>query len=382
MSTILSEPIAIIGSGISGLTAAISLARNGIKSVVYEKNKKISEEGSGTTISKNALDLLEQLNILEDLKKVSYQTDKISIKSQSRVISELNPYIIYTTRQKIVETLAIHYLKLGGKIKFNFNLLNFDAKDKKLYFDNSESVSASHVLGCDGINSKIRESFFTNNEKPIYSGFNAWRGFTDSNGSKNAEMHYGSNAHFVTYPINNSLDRCFIGISKSKDKFDESWLKKGKIDEALTSFKKFDSSVTSLINNAKDLYKWGIFTRPPLNKMYSKNLTLLGDAAHPMVPFLGQGGCLAIEDGYTFGTLLKKTDFNIIKTQIIYDQLRRKRSNIIQNLSRRVAFINHLSNPIMINSRNLLMKYSCITQLSQKKLHSYNVDQSIKNILK
>ena len=70
MSTILSEPIAIIGSGISGLTAAISLARNGIKSVVYEKNKKISEEGSGTTISKNALDLLEQLNILEDLKKL------------------------------------------------------------------------------------------------------------------------------------------------------------------------------------------------------------------------------------------------------------------------------------------------------------------------
>lgn len=381
MSNILSEPIAIIGSGISGLTAGITLAQNGIASVVYEKNKKLNEEGSGTTISKNALDVLENLNVLEDLKKVCFQTDKISIQSQSRVITELNPHIFYTTRQKIVEILKKHYLKLGGEIKFNFKLISFDSKYRKLYFDGHESIIASHVLGCDGINSKIRESHFSN-KKPIYSGFNAWRGFADSNGSENAEMHYGSNAHFVTYPINNSLERCFIGISKSKDKFDESWLKKGKIDEALTSFKKFDSSVTSLIINAKDLYKWGIFTRPPLNKMYSNNLTLLGDAAHPMVPFLGQGGCLAIEDGYTFGTLLKKTDFNIIKTQIIYDQLRRKRSNIIQLLSRRVAFINHLSNPIIVKSRNLLMKYSCITQLSQKKLHSYNVHQSIKNILK
>ena len=382
MSNILSEPIVIIGSGISGLTAGITLAQNGIESVIYEKNKKLSEEGSGTTISKNALDVLEDLNVLEDLKKVCFQTDKISIKSQSRVITELNPYIFYTTRQKIVEILKNHYLKLGGEIKFNFKFLSFDAKYKKLYFDKHEPVVASHVLGCDGINSKIRETYFSNNENPIYSGFNAWRGFTGSNGSKNAEMFYGANAHFVTYPINNSLERCFIGVSKSKDKFDESWLKKGTTDEALTNFKYFDSSVTSLINNAKDLYKWGIFTRPPLNKMYSNNLTLLGDAAHPMVPFLGQGGCLAIEDGYTFGTLLKKTDLNIIKTQIIYNQLRRKRSNIIQHLSRRVAFINHLSNPIIVKSRNLLMKYSCITQLSQKKLHSYNVHQSIKNILK
>ena len=195
-------------------------------------------------------------------------------------------------------------------------------------------------------------------------------------------MHYGSGSHFVTYPINDLMERCFIGIVRSKNILDESWIKKGTVEEVLNDFNNYDESIISLIKESKNLHKWGIYTRPSLKKMYIKNITLLGDAAHPMVPFLGQGGCLAIEDGYTFGTLLKKSELNFSKTQFFYDKLRRTRAKIIQNLSMRVAFSNHLSNPILENSRNFIMKYSGLPQYAQKKLHSFNVDESINKILK
>ena len=115
MSTSSHEPIAIIGAGISGLSAGITLVKNGIKSVIFERDKTLSSEGSGTTLSKNALDVLEALSLLEEIKKESFQANKISIKSKSKLITELNPYIFYTTRQKIVEILLMVYPNLKKK---------------------------------------------------------------------------------------------------------------------------------------------------------------------------------------------------------------------------------------------------------------------------
>ena len=375
------KPIAIIGAGISGLATGITLARQGIDSIIFERDEALSKNGSGTTISKNALVLLERLGVLDQLQKESFKSDKIIIKSGKNKITELNPDILYTTRQKITEILAEHYSKSGGQILFSHNLVNYNNDKKELLFDNDSKYVVSHVLACDGINSKLREKYFASNEKAIFSGFNAWRGITKEMKIDSAEMHYGPNAHLVTYPINNTLDRCFIGIVKSKNNLEESWMRKGFADEALNDFKSFDDSVFPVFKNSKDLFKWGIYIRPPLKKLFVENITLLGDAAHPMVPFLGQGGCMAIEDGFTFGMLLKNLKLDFFKAQNLYNLIRIKRVRIIQKLSMQIAKVNHLSNPLLINSRNIIMKYSKIPQLAQKKLHSYDAEESIKKAI-
>ena len=112
------KPIAIIGGGISGLTAGVALAKQGIDSIVFERDEALNKNGSGTTISKNALDLLERLDVLDQLQKESFKTDKIIIKSGKDKITELSPNILYTTRQKITEILAESYIKLGGQILY------------------------------------------------------------------------------------------------------------------------------------------------------------------------------------------------------------------------------------------------------------------------
>ncbi|MDA9608516.1 FAD-dependent monooxygenase [SAR86 cluster bacterium] len=371
------KPIAIIGGGISGLTAGVALAKQGIDSIVFERDEALNKNGSGTTISKNALDLLERLDVLDQLQKGSFKTDKIIIKSGKDKITELSPNILYTTRQKITEILAESYIKLGGQILYGHNFKFFNEDKKELVFENESKYLVSHVLACDGINSKLREKYFTKNEKAIFSGFNAWRGVTKEMTMDSAEMHYGPNAHLVTYPINKSLDRCFIGIIKSKNNLDESWMQKGSANEVLNDFESFDDSVFPILKNSTDLYKWGIYIRPPLKKLFVENITLLGDAAHPMVPFLGQGGCMAIEDAYTFGMLLKTLNNDFARTQLIYNKIRIKRVNSIQKLSMRIATINHLSNPVLVGSRNMIMKYSKIPQLAQRKLHDHKAHEAI-----
>lgn len=371
------KPIAIIGGGISGLTAGVTLAKQGIDSIVFEREETLNKNGSGTTISKNALDLLERLDVLDQLQKESFKTDKIIIKSGKDEITELSPNILYTTRQKITEILAESYIKLGGQILYGHNFKFFNEDKKELVFENESKYLVSHVLVCDGINSKLREKYFTKNEKAIFSGFNAWRGVTKEMKIDSAEMHYGPKAHLVTYPINNALDRCFIGIIKSKNNLDESWMQKGSANEVLNDFESFDDSVFPILKNSTDLYKWGIYIRPPLKKLFVENITLLGDAAHPMVPFLGQGGCMAIEDAYTFGMLLKTLNNDFARTQLMYNKIRIKRVNSIQKLSMRIATINHLSNPVLVGSRNMIMKYSKIPQLAQRKLHDHKAHEAI-----
>ena len=106
--------------------------------------------------------------------------------------------------------------------------------------------------------------------------------------------------------------------------------------------------------------------------MIAKNITLLGDAAHPMVPFLGQGACMAIEDAYSFALSCKKNINDLSKAQKIYNFVRNKRTITIQRLSKIQGKIYHLENPLMVSARNAVMKYTNIPGNDLKKIHNYD----------
>ena len=125
-----------------------------------------------------------------------------------------------------------------------------------------------------------------------------------------------------------------------------------------------------MFDSSQEVYKWGIFERPLPKKLYRGKCVLLGDAAHPMVPFLGQGGCLAIEDACCLMFLLKgKEDLNTVLQK--YDALRNSRSSWIQKRSKFQGMFNHVSNPLLATVRNFVTKI--IMNSSVNKLHSYNL---------
>jgi 2-polyprenyl-6-methoxyphenol hydroxylase-like FAD-dependent oxidoreductase len=109
--------------------------------------------------------------------------------------------------------------------------------------------------------------------------------------------------------------------------------------------------------------------------MISKNITLLGDAAHPMVPFLGQGACMAIEDSYSFAMACREHMTNLANAQVAYDYVRSKRTKKIQQLSMMQGKVYHLKNPILVAARNTAMRYTNIPGNDLKRIHNYNAHE-------
>ena len=138
----------------------------------------------------------------------------------------------------------------------------------------------------------------------------------------------------------------------------------------IKSFEGWNQELVSMVESTEKLYKWGIFERPLPRKLFSEKCVLLGDAAHPMVPFLGQGGCMAIEDAFCLSYLITKID-DTNEALVMYDKLRNSRSKWIQRRSKLQGVFNHISNPFLVPIRDLIAKFSM--RRSVERIHSYDL---------
>ncbi len=366
--------IGIIGGGISGLALGCSLRKFGINTVIFEKELNLHNEGAGISISPNGLIALEYLDLKNELKRNSYKSSRAILKYNNSTLLEMESPVYTMNRKNLINILYKKYTDLGGEILFDLKLKDIEIEKKELTFTNSLSIQVKHIVASDGIKSLIRENFFSQGSKPIYSGYNAWRGFIKSN-NPNVEISLSTNKHLVSYPIDNELKRSFTGIIKSDKRITESWREQGNIETFIKQFEETNYQIAKVFESAEDIFKWGIFIRPPLKNIIKKNITLIGDAAHPMVPFLGQGACIAIEDAYTFGYLCHEFKCEFDKVQKMYQLLRIKRNNKIQKMSLNQGKLNHLKNPFLVFLRNQLMKKTDIVSKRLKNIHNYDVHQ-------
>jgi salicylate hydroxylase len=374
-----SKHIAILGGGIAGLSLGCTLLKEGIPAVIFEKMSEETSHGAAISLSSNALRLLDRLDIYNDLRNKSFIHSKATIQGPKKSIcSFITPEVLTTRRQTLMTLLHSRFKSLGGDINFDHNLINFDAKKCEVTFSNNKKYYFKHLAACDGIRSSIRDSFFQANQNPKYSGYSAWRGIGKS-ALKKINFALGPGSHVVSYPINNDGDVSFVAVRKEDFQFKESWKELGSLSNLLKDFSTFDSSNFPELKAEEPLYKWGIYIRPPLQSMTAKNITLVGDAAHPMVPFLGQGACMAIEDAYSFAMLCKYKNGNFIDAQKIYDLIRSKRTKKIQKASLLQGKIYHMKNPMMVLARNSIMKYTNIPGNDLKKIHAYDAHQDVLN---
>jgi len=371
-----SSHVGIIGGGIAGLTAGCALRLQGIKTVVFERSEKTSEYGAGISISPNGFGLLEKLGIKDSLLGESFSPEKVVMRHLNKEIIAMETEVITASRQNLIKVIHERYLELGGEIFFNHECLSLDQEACETTFSNNETYKVIHVLACDGIKSPIRQKHFPSTGAPIYSGYSAWRGIGISN-SKNIQFNLGPGSHIVSYPINVQGSTSFVGVVKTKELNEDSWKSKGSKKELLEDFQPYDKETSAMLDSTEEIYKWGIYTRPAVKTMHSKNLTLMGDAAHPMVPFLGQGGCMAIEDAYTFGVLTGKLKSNFNEVQVAYEKLRLERNNKIQSASVLQGRLNHIQSPTIALVRNLVMKHTPIVSIRTRKIWDYDADAAI-----
>ena len=363
--------IAIIGAGISGLALGCILKKADIPVIIFEKSTNISEYGAGISISPNGAKVLKYLNLYDEIISISSNPKKADFFSNDKKINSFDVDVITTSRQVLYKSLYKKYISLDGQVLLDHKLCDANFDDTELHFSNNRSYKVRHVAACDGIKSICRKKIESNNE-PSYSGYSVWRAIVEKK-QRNTQTFLGPNHHIVTYPISESKIS-FVAAIKTPKKYKESWKSIGAYEELKNDLVSSNKDFYSFINEETPLFKWGVYIRPLLKNITYKNLTLLGDAAHPIVPFIGQGGCLALEDAYIFGHLLTKYNSDINKAQNAYEALRVKRINTIARMSLKQGHLNHISNPIIVFLRNFVMKYLPSLALKSVREKVWNYD--------
>ena len=366
-----SDHIAIIGAGIAGLALGIMLKKNNIPNVIFERSSDVSENGAGISISPNGKRVLEKLEILDELQINSGNSAKSIFYSNLKEITTISTNVLTTSRKCLHDALLNKYIDLGGNIKFNSELKDINTKQNQICLKNGEFFKVRHIAACDGIKSICHKIESAINYNPKYSGYTVWRAIFESK-QTSINFHLGPNFHVVSYPVDSNRVS-FVAALKNDNKFKESWKEKGTIDDLLDEVPPRIIDKYKSIKESKNIYKWGVYIRPQIEFLFKKNITYLGDAAHPIVPFIGQGGCMALEDAYAFGYLLSKHNNDIEIAQKNYQELRLKRIRSIHKTSLFQAKLNHLSNPFLVRLRNILMRYTGVISYRTKSIWSYDI---------
>jgi salicylate hydroxylase len=366
-----SDHIAIIGAGIAGLTLGIMLKKNNIPNVIFERSSDVSENGAGISISPNGKRVLEKLEILDELQINSGNSEKSIFYWNLKEITTINTNVLTTSRKCLHDALLKKYIDLGGNIKFNSELKDMNTKQNQICLKNGEFFKVRHIAACDGIKSICHKKESAINSNPKYSGYSVWRVIFESK-QTSINFHLGPNFHVVSYPVDSNRVS-FVAALKNDNKFKESWKEKGTIDDLLDEVPPRIIDKYKSIKESKNIYRWGVYIRPQIEFLFKENITYLGDAAHPIVPFIGQGGCMALEDAYAFGYLLSKHNNDIEIAQKNYQKLRLKRIRSIHKSSLFQAKLNHLSNPFLVRLRNILMRYTGVISYRTKSIWSYDI---------
>jgi salicylate hydroxylase len=339
--------VAIIGGGVGGLTAGIALRQAGVEPVIYERAEEFGEVGAGISLSPNAVKGLEALGLGSFLRAHAnepldqflfhWKTGEELLCYDRRETRRAYGAAYYQMHRAdllegLIEAFGTGRCVLGAALAG----IEQDSDEVRLAFADGSEALADVVIAADGLRSAVRGRLFDCSE-PRFSGHVAWRALIPADlvlprASEPASVnHIGPGQNLVTYPVRGAELVNMVALTRSDAWAEESWNARAVPGELAALFEGWTDYVGDVIAAIPDdaLYRWGLFVRDPLARWVADRVALLGDAAHPMLPYMGQGASSTIEDAVVLGRCFAAAR-DVHETLRLYEAARIERASFLQ----------------------------------------------------
>ena len=340
--------VAIVGGGIGGLFAANALLAQGLRVAVYEQAPEIGEVGAGVFLTPNSVRHLQRIGLGPAVEKWGarvgadsryFRHDGAPIAPVQVTDSSGWNATFGMHRADLVEMLAAALP--ASIVHTGHRCTGFDQDDGKarVSFANGASVEADIVIAADGIHSELRPYVFASS-RPVFSGSVAYRGLVSRDRvpdwpADRWQMWLGKGRHFLAFPVRAGKLINYVGFVPTDEEMKESWSAPGDPEVLRQAFAGWDPRIHQLLQEVQITFRWALYDREPLPVWTKQRLSLLGDAAHPMLPHLGQGANQSIEDGMALATILAQADRTTAPLALLaYEKLRRERVAEVQRGAR------------------------------------------------
>jgi salicylate hydroxylase len=364
--------VAVIGGGIGGLTAARALLRRGCEVHVYESSPELKEIGAGVALGPNAMKALRSLELEDPVREMGYQSPVQKLRSwKGRTISTTDTT---TTVQRFgASSCTIHRVDLleviarsvpPAAVSLNARCAAVTTGDDvaAARFTNGTEIEADVIVGADGIHSAVRASLF-GPDAPRFTGKICYRSVmaVAALPARRIEPYeglwLGPHGTLVVYGVRRGEAINVVAHYDDPAYRHESWITECDRDEVLDRYRSWHGALREVFAAGDVWYKWALYDRDPLPAWTKGRVTILGDAAHPMLPYLGQGAGQAIEDGCVLAAAIDRLGDDPAGALDLYERSRRPRASRVVLTSRARGADNHLVSPIAAVKRDLLIAF-------------------------
>jgi salicylate hydroxylase len=355
--------IGIIGAGIGGAALALALHRRGMEAHLFDRASAFGEIGAGVQMTPNAVKVLRGLGLGEGLAAVGFLPEAMvgfnwdtGRKTFHTPLREVCPRVFgaefFHVHRADLHSLLTRELP-ADRITFRAECAGVEQGGDKAVatFVDGSRFEADLIIGADGIHSVVRGNLW-GQDPARFTGHMCWRALVPVEHfplpfvGPYAAFWMGPNAHIVTYYVKGGKEVNIVAVSESTEWVAESWIEPSSKEEFLAAYQGWHGDITELLRRTDPAttFKWGLFDRDPMARWSQGHVTLLGDAAHPMLPFLSQGAAMALEDGWVLAAALDHFD-ELNDALLAYEAERRPRTARVQLEARERGRTYHLATP-------------------------------------
>lgn len=350
--------IAIIGGGIGGTATARALLNKGFDVTIFEQAPAFGEVGAGVQITPNAVKAIMGLGLEDALYKAAFfpeavigrhwqsgrQNFRIDLGQEFR--THYQAPFIHIHRADLLDIFANGLPPEICRFNMRCTGVTQTATGARATFVDGSHFDADLVIGADGVRSVVRQSVFGAGDLR-WTGHQCYRTLVPTGGVVDhtdpvSAFWMGPKAHVVTYYVKGGDAVNIVAVTEAPEWVEESWSTRASHEQMLADFDGWHPKLQQLFSGVTDVFNWGLFDRDPMDSWTKGSVTLLGDACHPMLPFLSQGAAMAIEDAYVLAEALALHPGNPGRALVAYQDERLPRTARVQLEARERGLTYHL----------------------------------------